>query len=252
MTSVVQAHHVVSESGIAWVEPMSVGQLDVTSARFDLGPTWQGRWWSVAPMMEASVMPRLSLMARVPLVRIDFDDGRSVMGLGDISTSAKFLCWADEHGKLIVSAGLGLELPTGSAQDALGAGHLEVVPFVAASSQPSRRFILSGLVSERVSFGEELSMGGSPLAVHERHELFTRLMATWTSLTPMGVYGSLGVDNVVIWSAESDEERGPLTARAELGLASRQSWRLALRSELPVMGQRRHQWLMGLNLAMWF
>jgi hypothetical protein len=242
------AHHVVSESGIAWVEPMSVAQVDATSARFDLGPTWQGRWWSVAPMVELTPIKRLSVIARVPMVRIDFDDGRAVMGLGDISTSLKVLCWADEHGKLIVSAGLGVELPTGSARDALGSGHLELVPFVAGSSQIARRVILSGILSERLSLGEE-SSGGSPLAVHEAHELFARVMGTWTSLGPLGLYGSAGLDRVVVWSGGV---RGPLTARAELGLVQRQTWRLAWRSELPLAGQRRHKWLTGLNLALWF
>lgn len=244
------AHHVVSDSGIAWVEPVSVVQLDVTSARFELGETWQGRWWSVAPMVEFAPWSRVSLMVRVPLIDIRFDDGRAVRGVGDLSSSVKALLWSDRHGKLIVSVGLGVELPTGSARDALGAGHVELVPFVTTSSQLSSRFILSTLWSERISLGDEdATTFGSPLAVHERHELFVRAMATWVSASDLGVYATLGADRVVVWQGD---ERGPLTARMELGHARAKRWRLAARLEAPRRGARRHELLTGLNLALWW
>jgi len=246
-TAPARAHHVVSESGIAWVEPVSVFQVDVQTARFDLGGSWRGQWSTLTPSLEWRLHERFSLMGRLPVAMISLDDGRAVAGLADAELAVKYLIWASTHGGVILSAGAGLELPTGSAQDALGAGHFELSPFLALSTQPWSRLILNTLISERVSLeGDEPSPShtGSPLAVHAAHELLVRQSVAWLEGP---VYGTVGVDKIFVWSR--DEPAGPLSARAELGFAQSGAWRASLAASLPLAGQARQQWSSTLSLA---
>lgn len=247
------AHHVVSESGVAWVEPMRIVQVELGSSRFDLGPTWKGRWWSMSSSLEWSFTRRLSLMGRLPLLDIDFDDGRKVRGLGDVELSLKALAYASKHGGFIASGGLGVELPTGSAADALGAGHVELTPYLALSTQPARWLLVNLLAADRISLEDQSVMahGGSPLSVHSPHELQLRPSAALVH--PKGHYATLGVDQVILWRAEDRAEgEGPTTLRGELGWRHDSSrWRVALRAELPVRGPHRHEFLSTLNLAIW-
>lgn len=244
-------HHVVSESGIAWVEPVSVFQVDVQTARFELGPSWRGQWSTLTPSLEWQLHERFSLMGRLPLAMISLDDGRAVAGVADAEVAAKALLWASAHGGLILSAGLGLELPTGSAQDALGAGHVELSPFIALSTQPWSRLILNTLVSERISLeGDAPSSAahtGSPLSVHAPHELLLRQSVAWLQGP---VYAMASVDKIFVWSA--DEPEGPLSARAELGFAQPGAWRASLAASTPLAGQARQQWSSTLSLAWMF
>lgn len=242
-----RAHHVVSESGIAWVEPVSVFQVDVQTARFDLGDSWRGQWSTLTPSLELRLHERFSLLAMLPMAWISLDDGRAVAGLADAGLSAKYLIWASPHGGMILSSGLGLELPTGSAQDALGAGHFELAPFIALSTQPWSRLIFNTLISERISLeGDDPtpSHTGSPLAVHSPHELLVRQRVSWLQ---GAVYGSLGVDKIFVWS--EDEPTGPLSASAELGYAQPGAWRASLGATMPLAGQARQQWSSTLSLA---
>ena len=244
-----RAHHVVSESGVAWVEPVTVAQVDLRAASFDFGPMWRGRWWQLVPSLEVQALERLSVSARAPIAFIEFEDGRAVLGLADMELAAKGLVWASEHGEWIVSAGVGAELPTGVEEDALGAGHVELAPFVAASAQPISWLILNAAVSERISLvGEDGERAptpdyvpagphGSVLAPHSDHELFGRLTAS--ALRGESLYVTAGVDGIWMWSGGMDGQRGSLLGRAEVGWAQPGRWRLALGADVPLAGQRR-------------
>lgn len=254
LSSTASAHHVVSDTGIAWVEPISVGQLELSTSRFDLGSSYQqGRWWSVATSVELALHKRFSLMVRAPVVRVNFDDGRAAMGLGDMDVSAKFMVFADKHGKFILSAGAAVELPTGSAEDALGAGHVELSPFVAASSNPLKFIVINALFSERISLegDEELqaSHQGSPLSMHAPHELMSRLTVSYVPVAKR-YYTSAGVDYILTWSSDY---QNLATGRLEAGLYKERSWRVALRLEQPLGGDRyRSDTTLSSNLALWF
>ena len=245
---VARAHHVVSESGVAWVEPVTVAQVDLRAASFDFGPMWRGRWWQLVPSLEVQALERVSLSARAPIAFIEFEDGRAVLGLADMEVAAKGLVWASEHGEWIVSAGLGAELPTGVEEDALGAGHVELAPFVAASAQPIPWLIVNAVASERISLereGVEVPVSGyvpagphgSVLAPHSGHELFGRLTAS--ALRGESLYVTAGVDGIWMWGGGMNGQRGSLLGRAEVGWAQPGRWRLALGADVPLAGQRR-------------
>jgi hypothetical protein len=243
-----RAHHVVSESGVAWVEPVSVVEVEASAASFDHGGARRGRWSAVTPSLELALDERFSLMARAPVALILFDDGRGALGLGDVELSGKARLYADAHGRLIASAGLGVELPTGVVEDALGGGHVELSPFLAASSQLTSRFLLTGLLSARFSLpdpdgpraddppapGERLAHG-SVLAPHAPGELFARVGVSYV-IEGVG-YATVGADAVAPFV---DPTRGPALARAELGVLPTDGVRVALGADATVFGEARH------------
>ena len=231
-----QAHHVVSESGIAWVEPVTAVEIETRAARFDFGDYFRGRWTVITPSVEVAPLSWLSVSGRAPIAHIWFDDGRQVVGLADAEVSVKARVLDTDHGAWLVSVGLGAELPTGVVEDGLGGGHAELSPFVAASAQPHERVILSALVADRLSLGQEEAPHsyranaphGALIAPHSPHELFTRLSLSTTFRRH--AYATLGVDRVSVYA---DRWRGPWSARAELGWAEPTAWRVALGGEMP-------------------
>lgn len=258
-TTPAQAHHVVSDSGIAWVEPLTVVEVDARSASFDFGERWRGRWLKLTPSVEAAFNERFSLGLRAPIAVIQFDDGRGVLGLGDLEASAKVLLYGSEHGGLIVSAGLGTELPTGVVEDALGSGHVELTPYITASTQPSSRWIISALASDRFApsiFAEEeleytepedIGPHGSVLSPHSDHELFLR--GTVTHLFNANLYLTAGVDHIWVYSKNL---QGESVARAELGWARAREWRVSLGADTPLRGTNRSGTSVRLSWARMF
>ncbi len=254
-----EAHHVVSDSGIFWVEPMTVVQVDTSMATFDFGPQWRGRWWQTTPALEVSFLERFSLRARVPFAFIQFDDGRGVLGLADMEVSAKGLVWASAHGGLIASAGVGVELPTGVVEDGLGAGHVELAPFLALSSQPVDWLIVNTLLSPRFSLSEEgprdtsedaftLQAGphGSVLAPHARREVFGRLSVSVVARERL--YVTAGVEGSWAFEEPLDHTR----IRAEAGWSKPRRWRLSVAADAPLTGADRAGWTTTLSIARMF
>lgn len=260
LQGVAAAHHVVSEAGIAWVEPLDVIQLEVESARFELDDNFgQGRWWSTSLMMEYAIWQRFSLMARAPLVSVAFDDGRRATGLGDMDVSLKGLLWADKHGLFIVSSGVGVELPTGSVSAALGSGHVEISPYLTLSSNPKPWLVLNSLVQHRSSITPETSATvesshqGSPLAVHAPHELLTRLNLTLLR-SSQRVYVTSGFDYIHVWKDVEPALGDALLLRGEVGYFSQpRRWRVALRAETPAfLTTTRARTSLSTNLAIFW
>lgn len=253
-----RAHHVVSESGVAWVEPVSVLEVEASAASFDHGGARRGSWSALTPSLELALDERLSVSARAPVALVMFEDGRGVVGLGDVSLSAKARLYASTHGGFIASAGAGVELPTGVVEDALGGGHVELTPFVAASSQLTSRLLLTGLLSARLSIAGEGPGGdvveetgrlahGSALSPHAPGELFLRLGVSY--VTEGAWYVTAGADAVAPFA---DMTRGPLRARAEVGVLPSEDLRVALGVDAPLYGERRRELGGRLSVAwMW-
>ena len=255
------AHHVVSESGVAWVEPVSVVEVEASASSFDHGGSRRGSWSAITPSLELALDERFSVSARAPIAMIMFDDGRGVVGLGDVEFAAKARLFASTHGGLIASAGLGVELPTGVVEDALGGGHVELTPFVAASSQVSSRVLFTGLLSARLSLPDpdapdtsdepveqdERLAHGSVLSPHAPQEIFLRLGVSYV-IEGAG-YVTLGADAVAPFA---DPSRGPLHARGELGVLPTEDLRVAFGLDAPVLGEQRHGLRGRLSVAwMW-
>jgi hypothetical protein len=252
LPSAAEGHHPVSESGIAWVEPVSTASVGVTASSFDFGGRFRGDWQTVTPRLEWAFAERWSASVRLPIAHLHFADGRRAIGLADIELSGKYRIVATEHGEFILSGGLGTALPTGDRTVGLGAGHVEFSPFLTLSSQPVSWLIFSGLINERLSLGKPEtavdSQGphGSILSPHASHELEGRLAAT-ALLGP--AYLTTGWDQIVSLTGEM----GHLSAaRLEVGYAEPGAFRFSAGAKLPLLGQPRYRWQVTAGAALFF
>ncbi|HEY0711370.1 MAG TPA: hypothetical protein VGF45_01755 [Polyangia bacterium] len=248
-----RAHHVIAERGISGVMPSTVVAMDWTAATFDL-PARRGQWQLVTPSFEWQVWRRLSLFAALPFGRVAIDGTADRVGLGDLSVSAKATVFASDHGGLLVSAGLGLELPTGNADHGFGGGHLELTPFLAAASTllegAGRALFLYGLGSFRGSLAGPHDDGhphvhgsghdhghvtsGSVVAPHATREVYGRLMLG-------ALFGrfdfATGVEGAAVVTGDG---RGHLGWRSEVGHLWTQSLRLTGSVDVGISGEERY------------
>jgi hypothetical protein len=255
----VSAHHVVSEYGIAWTEPVSLVELDVQTAEFDFGER-RGYWAVTALSLEYAFEERLSGSVRLPFAWIAYADHTDAVGVADIEFGSKVRLVATSHGELILSAGAGIELPTGDVDNGLGSGHFELSPYVSASSAPLNTLVLYALAAERIALGTEETHAeepgqldhdhpheGSVLNPHQKHELFSRLGAAQI-FGP--VYVSAGCDVVVVWSG--GQTLGPVVLRSEFGWLPHERVRLALGGDVNVAGEERFSWRARMGVAWMF
>ncbi|MGM0556998.1 MAG: hypothetical protein ACQEVA_11515 [Myxococcota bacterium] len=249
------AHHVVSEAGISWVEPVSIVEVSAEASRFDRGNGFSGNWQVVTLGAEWSALDDLSLSLRVPMAHLSLDDGRRVAGLSDIELSAKYRVFASPHGEFIASAGVGTALPTGVPEDGLGAGHFEVSPFVTVSSAPNDWLILYGAAIDKLSLGrnaetttiDERAGHGSVIVPHEPHELDTRL---GVAILPVdSAYLSARVDHTFVFVGEG---AGSTRGRLELGWTRRGKVRVSAAVSEHLSGERRHMLAAELAAAVFF
>lgn len=253
------AHHVVSQYGIAPAEPLTRASLELQMRRFafDDGPA--GYAQVATPRVQYAPVPWLSAVARLPVAGLQYEEAPDRFGIGDLSLGAQVRLYASDHGGLIVSAGLGAELPTGDVEAGLGAGHVELAPFVVVSSSPSDEVVLFGSITEQIALGgnedghgghghehghehahggdASSSVHGAVIAPHAAHETRTRIGAAYV-FEPF--YASVSNSLVVAWSR--DAPVGPYTAGAELGWRALEDLRFALGADLPVVGPDRFQW----------
>ena len=82
------AHHVMSEYGIAPILPRRVFEVDV-QAGATRNPGGDVAWQLVAPTLEWSAAERVSIWGRLPLAHVRYPDGRAESGLCDAPTSAR-------------------------------------------------------------------------------------------------------------------------------------------------------------------
>ena len=251
------AHHVVSDYGIAWVEPRGVVEADGQAAAFDFDGR-AGTWQQVSTSVEHAFSGRLSAAVRVPMARIRFADGHTVEGLGDLAITGKVRLLSTRHGKRIVSAGVGAEAPTGDADRGLGSGHWELAPVLAFSSAHAHdRLVIFAILTDRIELGEdeahahpdggqgtEAHAHGSVLAPHGPHELSSRFGAAYVRDR---AYVSGGMD--LTFAVGDPELDGPAVARMEVGTLAGRRLRLAAGVETTVAGQRRFEWRARLGIA---
>ena len=132
---VASAHHTVSEFGISWAEPVTVLEGSMEWAGFDRDGE-SGQYWVNYSLLEYALSDDFSISARTAFVSVFLDDEAARFGLGDSEVGAKYEVYETEHGELLVSVGLNLELPTGDAGQELSSGHFELSPFITLSTAP--------------------------------------------------------------------------------------------------------------------
>lgn len=245
-----RAHHVVSEYGIAPAEPRTVVQLDTRVGAFDLDAA-RGVWFSPTLRAEVAPIPWFSVSARLPFAAVAYSEGSTVGGLSDAELGVRARVVATPHGELLLSTGLGLELPTGAPKVGLGNGHVELSPFVVASTSPTSWLTVYTVLTDAIALSKEHAhgagfvghMGESVLAPHSPHELRARL---GVAAVVGASYLSIRSDGVVRWTEVAG---GPLTVGAEVGTRVHPNVRLALSVDVPVAGEHRYEWQTGLGAS---
>ncbi len=268
-----EAHHPVSESGVAPVSPATVAELGLQVGAFTLGHE-SGTWQVLTPALEVGLGRRFSVGARLPLARLSYaDDGHVETGLGDAELTVKFAPLLHEHDLLNLAVGLGLEVPTGDEAAGLSGGHFELNPFVSLASAWPRgagvTWVFVGFVGARLSLAGDdedaapaaktSALGGTPvifhvtggaagvhgavIAPHADRELVARgsaalLVGRW--------FGALGLEAIQVLD---DVAFGALVARAEAGVTLGASWRIALAVDATVAGDPRFDWKSGLSVS---
>lgn len=239
-----RAHHVISEHGIAPVAPRTVLSLDAAAASFNVeGHT--GTWEATTPMCELALGQAFSVMAALPVARMAVEGRSEAMGVGDLAVATKVRLHATEHGGLLLSAGVGAELPTGSQAKGLGGGHVELTPFLTASTAlPEGGFgqwLIYGVVSPRLALGahephaaDAAHTHGSFLAPHAERELYGRLM---TALVIERGYVAAGGETSWVWKGD---RAGQVAVRSELGYLATDDLRLFVALDGTVAGERRY------------
>lgn len=244
------AHHVISDYGIAPVEPRSFAGLSVELARFERAFD-QGTFQLVTPSAELAWGGRFSASAELPLARVEWSGGTTACGLGDLELGVKMSLFASHHGGFLLTWGLGVELPTGDAVQGLGAGHVELAPFLAVATTLSllsgHELVIFGLLSDRagLTHHEHQGEGLSVVAPHADNELFARAAAAYVVSS---IYLSVGLDAVHILDGHGE---GPWVARAELGLLFGRRLRVAVGGDTTVRGDPRfeHRGRLGMGWA---
>jgi len=251
------AHHVASNLGIAYTEPLSYVEVEMLGAKFDvLGAS--GEYVEATPTAEYSLNHQFSFSLRAPVAWIQRDDGTSTAGLGDMTVAASAALVRTPHGGLLLSAGLGAELPTGSVERGLGGGHFEADPFLTASTSPIEHLVFYGRYVDALSLeghhggGEEEEEGpgglhGALIAPHTDHELHARhgVALAWGSF-----YADLRNDLVLLWTGP--EALGPVRFGADVGWLFGDNLRVRLGADVPVTASSRAGLRAGLSAAWLF
>jgi hypothetical protein len=251
---------VVAEQGIAPVLPRTVAGLHVSAASFDSG-SGSGSWQALTPHVEWQAFEWLSLFTAIPLAQVRFDGGRTANGPGDLALSLKARLVATPHGGLLLSAGLGVELPTGDGDQGLGGGHVELAPFAIVSTVlhergglvvlgyglSSLRFAVDGGGHSHTHAGSAAGHShGSVLAPHGQRELFSRAML---AVSLGGSHLSLGGEGAApLWNDGSHQ----LAARAEIGQVLAEKLHLTASAAATVVGEQRYGITAGLGAAWMF
>ncbi len=255
-----RAHHAVTDFGIARVEPSTRVTIETLAAGFELAER-SGNWQALVLSGEVTAFTWLSVSARAPFARVSVGDTTHV-GLADAEVAARARLYTTEHGGLILSAGLGVELPTGNSDHGLGGGHVELAPFVSGSAAPLEELVLFAAVAPLVSLGAHADehdhptakphiegtatgLRGSVLAPHNPRELAVNAGAAYL-VGPAFVSAGLGLAAPL-----GDHELSTfVSSRLEIGVRVASGLRLLAGAELPVAGDRRFDWKGRLEL-MW-
>jgi hypothetical protein len=80
--------------------------------------------------IERPILPRWGVSLSMPFTFSDPQDGAATAGAGDLELESKAILSESPDGRLLVTAGLALTLPTGSARRGLG-GRTTLEPFAA-------------------------------------------------------------------------------------------------------------------------
>ncbi len=170
--------------------------------------------------VEWALIPRASLIVRLPFHRLDVVGLPSETGIGDVEIGAKVALVNDTR-RVILAAGADLELPTGDADRGLGEEHAAAAPFLLAwlPFGAERRWLLQTAAHLEV-----------PLETDPTTEALVSAAVSWTS--------PLGITPLVEWLVEFEvNDPDPVWAVApEFRWEFAAGWEVGAAVRVPVTG----------------
>lgn len=198
----------------------------------------RGTFTSLVPRLEWVPTPRLNLRLRVPLDSLTLDGERDSRN-GPADTELRLRLHAYTVEPFRVSLGLVSQLPTGSTVDGLGAGALQVTPFLNAGFR-HKSFVAYLIVGDSISLaGSEKTRRANWVDPNTDHELRTTLGVIY-DFTGTVSAGALVTETIVL--VDEDRGRTLMTGAVTLGTQPDRRLRLVIAEAFPVYGERRFAW----------
>jgi hypothetical protein len=193
-----------------------------------------GRGWAVELVVEKRIGPRGQVEVALPAGAVDPEGEPSRRGIGDLGLAYKHVLLAAPRWASIVSAGVALDLPTGSRHHALGAGTAVVAPQLLSGHRVGRLVLQTQARAE---------LPGD--TARAPRQMLYRLALQ----APLGPYKKRPVPALEVEQSQ-DLDGGVraatlLAPTCYLPLSRRGHVALAAGAQLPVAGRRPFDWRVG-------
>ena len=248
-------------------------RLDLESAAFERELS-SGSWRTLNIAGAWAPLDWLAITMNLPIGWLTYEDsvGHSTIdllqsgsvgaqhrkGLSDMEVGALIRALRTEDGSLTLLAGLSAELPTGSPDERLGTGHVELIPSVELITQLAEQVSLSTQVRYTVSLdGHGHSHGadtaeeapapdnhGSLLTPHGEQEFITRMELDWFQ-----DFGYLGAGAELVYGVHGPEGIQGIRAHGVVGVSLNEHILFTGGITLPVNDVVREEWKMHMGLT---
>jgi mono/diheme cytochrome c family protein len=213
----------------AFPEDEAVFSNEYAAARHQRSADWE-------TAIEKRIGSRGQLEASLPGAVVDPDAGGRVAGVGDLGVSYKQALLADQRLGTIVSARLGLALPTGNRRHGVGAGTTVVSPQILSGHALGPLVLQTEIAAELpADSGRQMLYG---LALQYRSGPYKKnIVAGFELQQTQAIDGAVHGGTVL----------GPTLY---LPLSRRGHVAMSLGTQLPVAGTRPYNWLVG-SFLLW-
>ena len=245
-------------------------RLDLESAHFERELS-TGSWRTLSFAGAWAPLDWLALTVNAPLTWLNYREtaGNSTvdllnagslsaqreLGPSDMEFGILFRAFRTTDGVFTLLAGLSAELPTGSPDERLGAGHVELLPSLELITQLSPSLSLSAQARYTLSLegdghshsGEETPVAathGSLVTPHGEQEVITRLELDW-----LQDFGYLGAGAEVVYGIHGPEGLTGVHAHGVVGITLNETVLFTGGITLPFNDSDREEWKMHFGLT---
>jgi hypothetical protein len=206
----------------------------------------RGSYESAIGRIEWAPTGGLALRARIPSYTVSLQDQLATReGLGDTELRLRIQLKKDEP--IRVSGGWVTQLPSGSQDRGLGAGALQVTPFVSAGYKVDRTIIYLTIADALSLAGPHQPRLPNYVDPGTDHELRTTIGAIY-NFTDLVSASAIATTTTIL--THRDRGRSLVTGAFQLGTQPDRRLRIVLAQQLPLVGEERFSW--KLNAAATF
>lgn len=197
----------------------------------------RGSFMSLIGRLEYTPMKDLGLRVRVPYDSLSLQDEPATReGLAD--TELRLRAHLKTSEPLRISAGWVTQLPTGSRSDGLGAGAVQVMPFVNAGLRKDR-LILYVIIADAYSLGSRRLPAVNYVDPGANHELRTTLGSIYMVAEAVST-GIVFTQTTVLTNKDLFDSL--LVGSFQVGAQPDKRLRLVIAQSLPLLGEQRFSW----------